>query len=56
MTEPTDRQHVYVGPTQHKKLVLKKATIYAKPAGRKDSIQQILEWLVDNHLDDYPME
>ncbi len=55
MKESTERQHVYVGLSQHKLLAKKKADVYVETS-RKVSIQRILEWLVDNHLDDYPME
>ena len=55
MVDSIDRQHVYIGLSQHKKLAMKKADVYMQ-SGRKITMTELLEWLVDNHLDQFPME
>ena len=48
------RQSVYVDIAHHKKLKLKQALVYGATS-RKCTIQQLVQWLIDNRLDDFPM-
>ena len=58
MTEKQSRartgETVRVYKAQHKKLKAKSNDLYQEK-DRNVPIAEIIEWLIDNHLDDFPM-